>query len=92
MRGQNEPTGSLFSYVSIEDRIPASHPLPRIRMLAGQALDRLNPTFCELYASEGRPSVPPEQLFRDQNRASSQGLLEVILSCSLSSLCATPAT
>jgi transposase len=62
MRGQQERTGSLFSYVSIEDRIPASHPLRRIRKLADQALDRLNPTICELYASEGRPSVPPEQL------------------------------
>jgi transposase len=62
MRGQQERTGSLFSYVSIEDRIPASHPLRRIRKLANQALDRLNPTFCKLYAAEGRPSVPPEQL------------------------------
>jgi transposase len=62
MRGQQERSGSLFSYVSIEERIPASHPLRRIRKLADQALDRLNPTFCDLYASEGRPSVPPEQL------------------------------
>ncbi|MFM7674471.1 MAG: IS5 family transposase [Synechococcus sp.] len=64
MRGQQERTGSLSSSVSIEDRIPASHPLRRIRKLVDQALDRLNPTFCELYASEGRPSVPPEQLLR----------------------------
>jgi transposase len=62
MRGQQERSGSLFSYVAIEERIPASHPLRRIRKLADQALDRLNPTFCQLYASEGRPSVPPEQL------------------------------
>ena len=62
MRGQQERSGSLFSYVSIEDRIPAGHPLRRIRKLADQALDRLNPTFCKLYAAEGRPSVPPEQL------------------------------
>ncbi|MBD1194670.1 IS5 family transposase [Vulcanococcus sp. Clear-D1] len=62
MRGHRERSGSLFSYVSIEERIPASHPLRRIRKLADQALDRLNPTFCALYAAEGRPSVPPEQL------------------------------
>lgn len=62
MRGRQERTGSLFSYVSIEDRIPASHPLRRIRKLADHALDRLNPTFCKLYTSEVRPSVPPEQL------------------------------
>ncbi|CAK6692530.1 hypothetical protein ICNINCKA_01231 [Synechococcus sp. CBW1107] len=62
MRGQQERSGSLFSYLSNEDRIPASHPLRRIRKLANQALDRLNPTFCQLYASEGQQSVPPEQL------------------------------
>ena len=62
LRGQQERSGSLFSYVSIEERIPASHPLRRIRKLADQALDRLNPTFCQLYALEGRPAVPSEQL------------------------------
>jgi transposase len=62
MRGQQERTCSLFSHMSIEERIPASHPLRRIRKLADQALDRLNPTFFSLYAAEGRPSVPPEQL------------------------------
>ncbi|MFN9057643.1 MAG: IS5/IS1182 family transposase, partial [Cyanobacteriota bacterium] len=56
MRGQHEQPGSLVAYVSIEERIPASHPLRRIRKLADQALDRLNPTFCQLYALEGRPS------------------------------------
>lgn len=62
MRGHQEHSGSRFSYVSIEERIPASHPLRRIRKLADQALDRLHPTFCELHASEGRPPVPPKQL------------------------------
>ena len=57
-----ELSGSLFSYVSIEERIPANHPPRRIRKLADQAIDRLNPSFCRLYALEGRPSVPPEQL------------------------------
>jgi hypothetical protein len=66
MRGHRERTGSLFSYVSIEKRIPVSHPLRQIRKLADQALDRLNLTFCELYAAEGRPSVPPEQLLLEQ--------------------------
>ena len=61
MRGHGERSGSLFSYVAIEERTPVSHPLRRIRKLAVQALERLNPTFCELYAVEGRPSVPPEQ-------------------------------
>ena len=62
MRGQQERSGSLFSYVSVEARIPASCPSRRIRKQADQDLDRLNPTFCALYAAEGLPSVPPEQL------------------------------
>jgi transposase len=62
MRGQQERTGPLFSYVSTENRIPAIHPLREVRRLADQALDRLNPTFCKLYPEGGRPSTPPEQL------------------------------
>ncbi len=62
MRGQEERSDSLFSYVSIEKQIPASLPLWRIQKRADQALDLLNLTFCELYASVGQPSVPPEQL------------------------------
>jgi len=62
MRGQQERTGPLFSYISTEDRIPASHPLRQVRRLADQALDRLNPTFCQLYPEGVRPSIPPEQL------------------------------
>jgi transposase len=61
MRGHRKRSGSPFSYVSVEDRILAGHPLRRIRKLANQALDRLNALFCELYDAEGRPLVPPEQ-------------------------------
>ena len=43
-----------------QERIPANHPLRGIRKLADHALDQLNPTCCELHATEGRPSVPPE--------------------------------
>jgi transposase len=62
MRGHQERNGSLFSYVSIEERIPPTHPLRRIRSLADQALTELHGIFEVLYAREGRPSVPPEQL------------------------------
>jgi transposase len=62
MRGQQERTGPLFSYISTEDRIPVSHPLRQVRRLSDQALDRLNPTFCRLYLEGGLPSIPPEQL------------------------------
>jgi transposase len=62
LRGQQECSSALFSYVSIEERIPPNHPLRRIRKRADQALAELYGTFELLYASEGRPSVPPEQL------------------------------
>jgi transposase len=62
MRGQQERTRPLFSYVSTEDRIPKGHPLRQVRQLADQVLDRINPTFCRLYPEGGRPSIPPEQL------------------------------
>lgn len=62
MRGQQERTGPLFSYVCTEERIPKAHPLRQVRRLADQALNRLNPTFCRLYPEGGRPSIPPEQL------------------------------
>ena len=62
MRGHLEPSPSLLSFISTEDRIPLNHPIRRIRALAHGALDRLNPTFGTLYSSEGRPSIPPEQL------------------------------
>lgn len=62
MRGQHDRTGPQFSYVSTEARIPTAQPLRRVRRLADQALDRLNPTFGRLYPEGGRPSIPPEQL------------------------------
>jgi len=64
MRGTDERTGSLFSYVDIEARIPAAHPLRRIRDLTNSALARLDKKFADLYATEGRPSIAPERLLR----------------------------
>jgi transposase len=64
MRGTDERSGSLFSYVDIEGRVPAGHPLRRIRELTNSALARLDKKFAGLYATEGRPSIPPERLLR----------------------------
>jgi transposase len=52
----------LFSYILPEARIPTSHPLRNIRELVREVLGELNRSFGKLYASEGRPSIPPEQL------------------------------
>ena len=62
MRGIFRDQAQLFSYVSPESRVPAGHPLRRIRGLVRDVLLELNRSFARLYAKEGRPSVPPEQL------------------------------
>jgi transposase len=64
MRGQDAQQAALFSYVALEERIPADHPLRRIRTLADKALAALSPLFDELYAPTGRGSIPPERLLR----------------------------
>ena len=64
MRGPDERQAILFSYRSIEDRIPADHPLRAMRQLVDPLLVALSPRFETLYAAGGRPSIPPEQLLR----------------------------
>jgi transposase len=64
MRGADERSGSMFSYVSLEDRVPQDHPLRAIRRITDRALQRLSPRFGTLYVNFGRPSIPPEQLLR----------------------------
>jgi len=64
MRGPDERQALLFSYRSIEDRIPADHPPRAMRRLVDPLLVELSPRFQTLYAAIGRPSIPPEQLLR----------------------------
>jgi transposase len=54
----------LFSYVNLEDRVPARHPARLIREIVNGALARLDGAFAGLYAAEGRPSIAPERLLR----------------------------
>jgi transposase len=54
----------MFSYLSPEDRVPAKHPLRPIRRMADEALQAMSPTFDQLYADFGRPSIAPEKLLR----------------------------
>ena len=62
MRGVFQDQGGLFSYVSPESRVPLGHPLRKIRELVRDVLAELSRSFARLYATDGRPSVPPEQL------------------------------
>jgi len=64
LRGDHREDGELFSYVSLESRIPARHPLRKIRKLVDKALVNLDSVLDDLYAAEGRPSIPPERLLR----------------------------
>jgi hypothetical protein len=60
MRGSDTTTGSLFSYVDVERRVPARHPLRTIRALVNEALAALDAEFATLYAAGGRPSIAEE--------------------------------
>lgn len=65
MRGSDGEKGALFSYVSLEARVPQGHPLRAIRKRVDEALGELSPLFDALYAKRlGRPSIPPERLLR----------------------------
>ena len=64
MRGTQVRQEEMFSYGSLDERVPAKHPLRRIRELTEGALARLEPRLEALYAETGRPSIPPECLLR----------------------------
>jgi transposase len=64
MRGPDHPQTAMFSYLSIEDRIPVDHPLRTIQTLVNPILAELSPRFQAMYATMGRPSIPPERLLR----------------------------
>ena len=64
MRGEDRSSGSLFSYVDLEGRVPVDHPLRLIRELVNDVLRSLSSEFEAHYSHMGRPSIPPEQLLR----------------------------
>lgn len=66
MRGDDEQQRGMFSYVTLEQRVPQDHPVRRIRGLVDGALRRMDRELNRLYASKGRPSIAPERLLRAQ--------------------------
>lgn len=68
MQGVDARQGSVFSYVSLEARVPSGHPLRRIREMVDDALVDLSPEFEVLYSKICRPSIPPEKLLRGHHR------------------------
>src|SRR5689334_8067604 len=64
MRGDDQQQSGMFSYVSLEDRVPQDHPLRAIRRSVDEILRVMAKDFDGMYARTGRPSVPPERLLR----------------------------
>jgi transposase len=64
MRGTDQRSGELFSYLGLEQRVRADHPLRAIRSIVNEALETLSGEFAVLYSGIGRPSIPPEMLLR----------------------------
>src|SRR5262245_16785974 len=64
MRGSDTRSGELFSYIDLEQRVPAKHPLRKIRQLVNDVLVNLDAEFAKLYSALGRESIPPERLLR----------------------------
>src|SRR3981081_489284 len=64
MRGPDDQTNHMFSYLSPEQRVRADHPLRAIRAMTDRGFAELSPRFTKMYSDIGRPSIPPEQLLR----------------------------
>lgn len=64
MRGNVEPQADMFCLISPESRVPKDHPLRRVKVLVDEVLRDLSPLFEEMYAQNGRPSIPPERLLK----------------------------
>src|SRR6202162_4643158 len=64
MRGRDTQQSAMFSYLSAEKRVPATHPLRAVRKVADKVLGELSKLFARMYSEMGRPSIPPEKLLR----------------------------
>src|SRR6478735_130852 len=64
MRGDDLQQSAMCSYISAEERVPASHPLRPIRAITDAMLVQLSKAFARMYSQIGRPSIPPEKLLR----------------------------
>ena len=64
MRGPEEQTSHMFSYLSPEQRVRPDHPLRAMRRMTDEVFGSLSPRFTNMYSDIGRPSIPPEQLLR----------------------------
>jgi len=66
MRGKPQAQPEFLTTINLNQRVPADHPLRGIKERVDKVLAKLSPLFDALYAAEGRPSIPPEQLLKSQ--------------------------
>ena len=66
MRGKPQAQAEFLTTINLNQRVPANHPLRGIKERVDKVLVKLSPLFDELYAEEGRPSIPPEQLLKSR--------------------------
>ena len=64
MRGANQEQDGMFSYTTANERVPADHPLRRVKQITVELLKGLSRDFSRMYSRVGRPSIPPEKLLR----------------------------
>src|SRR5271154_6727268 len=64
MRGSDIQQTAIFSYLSPEQRVPAGHPLRKVREITDRVLDKMSGAFGQMYSKMGRPSIAPEKLLR----------------------------
>jgi len=64
MRGDEDAQAEVWSYIPLEQRVPADHPLRLLRTMVDAVLVELSSQFNQLYSRVGRPSIPPEHLLR----------------------------
>ena len=64
MRGDERVQDGMFSYVSLERRVPQDHPLRAIRKLTDEVLRSMSEEFDALYSDMGRRSIAPEYVLR----------------------------
>ena len=58
MRGEIDPQACMFSYIDLESRLPQNHPIRKVRKIVDKALEEIKIWFDDLYATDGRPSIP----------------------------------
>jgi transposase/IS5 family transposase len=64
MRGKSESQPMMIAYIDLEKRVPADHPLRKVKAMADQELQGLSPLFDKMYSHTGRPSIPPERTLK----------------------------